>query len=219
MQISVYLDESGDLGWKFDHPYRNGGSSRYLTIAAILIHPDKRKHLKRVMKRLYVKTKTPPEQEVKWASLTEEHRLWIANKLVDFQIKHGNDVKYLSITVKKEKVMEHIRKDPNKLYNYMIKLLLTEEFAKYSDVFFHVDQRAIKVKSGNSMHDYLQTVLWFDLGSETIIKTSQCDSKQYLCIQLADIFSGIVQNHFEDGKSEPYNRLVPHSEIKRLYFG
>lgn len=74
MQISVYLDESGDLGWKFDHPYRNGGSSRYLTIAAILIHPDKRKHLKRVMKRLYVKTKTPPEQEVKWASLTEEHR-------------------------------------------------------------------------------------------------------------------------------------------------
>lgn len=115
--------------------------------------------------------------------------------------------------------MEHIRKDPNKLYNYMIKLLLTEEFAKYSDVFFHVDQRAIKVKSGNSMHDYLQTVLWFDLGSETIIKTSQCDSKQYLCIQLADIFSGIVQNHFEDGKSEPYNRLVPHSEIKRLYFG
>ena len=36
MQVSVYLDESGDLGWKFDAPYRCGGSSRYLTISAII---------------------------------------------------------------------------------------------------------------------------------------------------------------------------------------
>lgn len=37
MDITVYLDESGDLGWKFDAPYRSGGSSRYLTIAAIAV--------------------------------------------------------------------------------------------------------------------------------------------------------------------------------------
>ncbi|MBF4102116.1 DUF3800 domain-containing protein [Gallibacterium anatis] len=52
MQISVYLDESGDLGWKFDAPYRQGGSSRYLTIAAIVINHDKRHILKRLMKDL-----------------------------------------------------------------------------------------------------------------------------------------------------------------------
>ncbi|VEH66653.1 Uncharacterised protein [Rodentibacter pneumotropicus] len=57
MQVSVYLDESGDLGWKFDAPYRQGGSSRYLTIATILIHHDKRHLLKRLMKSLYKKTK------------------------------------------------------------------------------------------------------------------------------------------------------------------
>lgn len=45
---------------------------------------------------------------------------------------------------KKEKVMPHIRQDPNKLYNYMIKLLLAREFARYDEVIFNVDQRAIK---------------------------------------------------------------------------
>jgi hypothetical protein len=36
----IYLDESGELGWKFDAPYRKGGSSRYLTIASLVISPD-----------------------------------------------------------------------------------------------------------------------------------------------------------------------------------
>lgn len=38
----IYLDESGDTGWKFELPYRNGGSSRYLTIAALIAPSEKR---------------------------------------------------------------------------------------------------------------------------------------------------------------------------------
>ena len=34
---TIYLDESGDLGWKFDADFKRGGSSRYLTIAAAVI--------------------------------------------------------------------------------------------------------------------------------------------------------------------------------------
>lgn len=33
--MNVYLDESGDLGWVLDKPYRNGGSSRFMTIAFV----------------------------------------------------------------------------------------------------------------------------------------------------------------------------------------
>lgn len=29
----AYLDESGDLGWKLDAPYDDGGSARYFVIA------------------------------------------------------------------------------------------------------------------------------------------------------------------------------------------
>ncbi|WP_159990844.1 DUF3800 domain-containing protein [Pelistega ratti] len=218
MQISAYLDESGDLGWKFDAPYRQGGSSRYLTIAAILIHHDKRHLLKRLMRDLYNKTKTPTNKEVKWAALTVEQRIWIANKLADFKIKHGNDVQYFCMTVNKEKVAVHIRQDQNKLYNYMVKCLLAKEFAKYNKVIFNIDQRTMKVQSGNSLHDYLQTTIWLDIGAETLLTTNQCDSKCHLGVQLADIISGIVQSHFEDAKSEPFNILEVHSEVKTLFF-
>lgn len=218
MDVSVYLDESGDLGWKFDKPYRKGGSSRYLTIATIIIAHDKRHLLQRLMKSLYKKTNTTSNTELKWARLSIEHRIWIAEKLADFKNKHGADVKFLCITVRKEKVMSHIRKDPNKLYNYMIKLLLAAELSQYNDVLFNVDQRAIKVKSGNSLHDYLQTSIWFELGTATTLNTVSCDSKCHLGVQMADIISGIVQNHYEDNKSEPFKKLILHLNSKRLYF-
>lgn len=218
MQVSVYLDESGDLGWKFDQPYRKGGSSRYLTIATILIAHDKRHHLKRLMKDLYKKTKTANDQEVKWANLSQEHRLWIAQKLVNLKIKLGSDIQFMCISVKKEQVKLHIRKDPNKLYNYMIKVLLLNELARYKQVIFNIDQRSMKVESGNSLHDYLQTEIWLTLGAETELETKSCDSKHHLGVQLADILSGIVQSHFEDNKSETYKYLAQHSHIQKLFF-
>jgi len=55
MALLIYLDESGDLGWNFSAPFRNGGSSRFLTIAALCV-PTPKKHLpKRVVKKLYQK--------------------------------------------------------------------------------------------------------------------------------------------------------------------
>lgn len=218
MQMSVYLDESGDLGWKFELPYRKGGSSRYLTIAAILIAHEKRHHLKRLMKDLYHKTKTPSSQEVKWANLSQADRLWIAEKLANLKTKLGSDIRFMCISVKKSQVKAHIRKDPNKLYNYMIKVLLINELARYPHVIFNIDQRSMKVESGNSLHDYLQTEIWLNLGAETTLETKSCDSKHHLGVQLADILSGIVQSHFEDGKSEPHKLLAQHNHIHTLFF-
>lgn len=53
MQAISYLDESGDLGWKFHQPYRQGGSSRYLSLAAIILPFDKKHLPKRFITDLY----------------------------------------------------------------------------------------------------------------------------------------------------------------------
>ena len=66
--------------------------------------------------------------------------------------------------------MYHIRQDPNKLYNYMVKLLLLEQMAKHDRVTFTPDPRSIKVDIGNSLHDYFQTELWFTSESKTVLK-------------------------------------------------
>jgi len=34
--VRIFVDESGDLGWQFNDPYRAGGSSRYLTLACLI---------------------------------------------------------------------------------------------------------------------------------------------------------------------------------------
>jgi len=79
-KIAIFLDESGDLRWKFTSPYRFGGSSRYLTIASLVINPDKRHLAKRVIKSLYQKFKWPTATERKWSEMKPEEKLFFAEK-------------------------------------------------------------------------------------------------------------------------------------------
>lgn len=133
-------------------------------------------------------------------------------------VDNFQDIKYFSITVQKTNVQNHIRNDSNKLYNYMINLLLLEEMAKYDDVRFVPDPRSIKVESGNSLHDYLQTQLWFDRGVTTQLATCPSDSSCSRNVQFADMLSGLVQSHFEDNKSAPWAIMGPRIISKKLFF-
>lgn len=113
--------------------------------------------------------------------------------------------------------MAHIRKDPNKLYNYMIGMLLLDHMARADEVIFTPDDRSIKVQSGNSLHDYLQTKLWMERGVATELKTIPCDSSKNLCVQFADMISGIAQGHYEDRNSEPLRLLSRHFRPFLIY--
>ena len=65
----IYVDESGDLGWNFSAPYRRGGSSRYLTVAAFCV-PSSKKHIpKRAVRNLYEKFHWPTSVEKKWQQM------------------------------------------------------------------------------------------------------------------------------------------------------
>ena len=214
----IYLDESGDLGWKFDAPYRRGGSSRHITIASLVVSPSKKHLPKRLIKKLYDKFNWPTNVEKKWADMTIEERVWFAEQANKLKNKYRQDIRYMSITVKKENVQGHIRSDANKLYNYMIGLSLLNEMRKHEKVTFVPDPRSVKVESGNSLHDYLQTQLWFEEKAETILTTEPFDSASNRNVQFADMLSGIVQGHFEDGNSKPWNEIRYNISYKTLFF-
>lgn len=214
----IYQDESGDLGWKFDAPYRRGGSSRYLTIASLVISTTKKHLPKRLIKKLYIKFNWATNIEKKWADMSINERIWFAEKANELRSKHPHDIRYLAITVRKENVQCHIRRDANKLYNYMIGLSLLNEMSKHSNITFIPDPRGIKVESGNSLHDYLQTQLWFEMRSTTILTTTPCDSAASRNVQFSDMLSGIVQGHFEDGNSKPWDKLRSNISYKTLFF-
>jgi hypothetical protein len=215
--MNVYLDESGDLGWKFDAPYMRGGSSRFLTIAMLITPKDKAAKPKRLVKKLYKYTGAEPKQELKASHLDDEERKWFSQKAADMLLANS-EIKLVAITVKKENVWEHIRQDPNKLYNYMIKLALIDQISQSPQVSLIHDERSVKVKSGNSMADYLQSTLWFERNSRTVLQTTPMESKNSLGIQFADYIANFIWRRHEFNDSGPSNILRPHIIRHPLFF-
>jgi len=213
----IYLDESGDLGWKFDAPYRQGGSSRYLTISALCV-PLEKKHIpKRVIKSLYIKYKQRSDTEFKWARMTNHQRQFFAEQMRDMCLQHP-DIFVKAIVVKKQNVLAHIRKDGNKLYNYMIKLALLDFMSQFEVVTLVPDPRSIKVASGNSLRDYLQTELWFTKNSSTNLIATPVDSRASLGLQFSDMVAGLIQSRYEDNSSAAFQLAHGCIGINRLFF-
>jgi hypothetical protein len=100
----------------------------------------------------------------------------------------------------------------------MISKLLLNEMAKYDEVTFIPDPRTIKVKSGNSLPDYLQTQLWFEKQVTTKLNYNPISSDQSLNLQFADMLSGCIQSHFEDTNSTNFNLLKDCISYKVLFF-
>jgi hypothetical protein len=212
-----YVDESGDLGWTFDAPYRKGGSSRYLTIGT-LICPSGKKHLpKRLIKGLYRQFGWDYALEKKWSEMSGEEREVFAQEVSQLIAKFP-DIKLVAMTVAKEKVTGHMRKDANTLYNYMVKLSLANEMCRYDNVTLIPDARSIKVASGNSLHDYLSIHLTFERRVETDLHTVPCDSSCTLNLQFADMFAGLVHHHYEDSHGSCWNILRGLIISRKLFF-
>ncbi len=215
--MNLYLDESGDLGFTFDRPYRYGGSSRHLTIALLLV-PKELSHLpKRIVKKLYQRKKQPTSKELKGREITSKDRLFLANKIVALLANHPS-IEAFAITVYKKNVEEHIRRDANKLYNYMISLVLLDRIKDRPHITFIPDKRSIKVQSGNSLVDYLQTKLMFDLNSKTIIENKPQESHKVLNLQLVHFITNFVWKKYEDNHSPEHDILKQKVQLTHLFF-
>ncbi|MGE0049222.1 MAG: DUF3800 domain-containing protein [Acidithiobacillus sp.] len=74
MTAHIYLDESGDLGWQFGRPFKRGGSSRYLVIAALVAPPDKDMVTERCIRGLHKARGWSSAKEKKWSAMTPTGR-------------------------------------------------------------------------------------------------------------------------------------------------
>ncbi len=215
--LRVFIDEAGDLGWILDKPYRRGGSSRFLTLCFLLTPDALAKHPVRLVKRFKQKHRIPRGEELKGKDLTGSQLEEFASKVGGLVQAH-DQLKLLAITVQKDNVQPHTREDPNKLYNYMIRLCLLDHLRGQTEAAIIPDPRSIKVASGNSMVDYLQTTLWFDLSSQTRLFHYPVESGKSNNLQLVDVVSHVVWSHHEDRQSTAYKLLAPHMVCKHLFF-
>jgi hypothetical protein len=217
MAINVYLDESGDLGWRFDAPYRKGGSSRFLTIAFVICPSEKKYLPKRIVSKLYRRIKANTSIEIKGSSLDIAEKEFVARETVKMLQAHP-DIKIIYITVQKENVASHIQQDSNLIYNYMMKLALLKEIDVYPVVNLIRDNKTVKIKSGNSLINYLQTELYFSHDSSSKIIDIPSDSKAVTNLVFIDWLNNIIWANYEDKNSSPYNILKDYIHSNHLFF-
>lgn len=215
--MNVYLDESGDLGWILDKPYRHGGSSRFLTIAFVCCPSEKKHLLRRVVVEVYKRKKADPKIEIKGSSLSIEDKVFFAEKVRKL-VSMNPDIKIGAITVNKSKVQTHIREDANKLYNYMIRLAVLPNVYGFPVVNLIRDNKTVKVKSGNSLIDYLQMSLWFDMNSSTRIVDIPSDSKKVKNLIFIDWINNLIWGKYEDGNDRAYEIIRNVMTSKKLFF-
>jgi len=166
---------------------------------------------------MYQKYKWKAGKERKFVQLSLNQRVEFATKAKALCDAHP-DIHIHAIVVKKENVQAHIRADGNKLYNYMIKLALIKRMAAHDVVTMVPDPRSLKVESGNSLHDYLQTELWFEEKAVAKLISKPQDSSKSRGIQFADMISGIIQDRYEDNDAKAARVILPRIRLNLLFF-
>ncbi|CAB3762418.1 DUF3800 domain-containing protein [Paraburkholderia humisilvae] len=214
--VTIYLDESGCLGWKLTEPYLRGGSSQYFTLAAVVIPDGRESVLNRVVRGLYKKRGRAAKNELKSVVLSRGEHERFALALPEIHEKHP-DIRFMAITVRKENVNGAFRRNPNGLYNFMVKCLLLDLMREHESVCFIPDKRSMKVEYKHGLHEYLST----ELASicDTALQTTPWKSKDCLPLQFVDILAGVVWAHHEYGNASAYWLAEPYLTEKHLFIG
>ena len=213
----IFLDESGDTGWSFALPYQRGGSSRFFVISACSLQAPALAKPEQLVRRLHKNRQWKDAGERKWARMSPTARTAFAASAAKLALDSAA-INLLAVVLEKRHVPAYARQGPNQLYNYMVKRLLLPEMARYDRVYFWPGERALPASSGNSLHDYLQTELWFGISAATRLETRPIDSRHSPNLQFVDMVSGVVHAHFEFGEARHWALLEPHVRLEKLNF-
>lgn len=202
----IFLDESGDLGWTFDKPNGDGGSSRFITISGIVIDEQQLKYVKRYISDIYRKYHLTPKMEKKGCNFSDLDAAYISANMSKI-ISRAPSFKVISITARKEKVLPRLRGDCNIFYNYMLGVMLPDTFRFNKDIKVVLDKRTIKVDHGNNFEAYIKTKCWGELGMDLNIVCDYDSSDKNEGIWMADWIADWVWRKYENNQDSAYNAL------------
>ena len=216
-EAHIFLDEAGDTGWSLALPFTRGGSSRYLVIAACLLPEPVVAKPEQLIRHLHNHRQWSKSAERKWSRMSPTARSAFSASAAKLA-RDNPAISLRGIVVDKRSVAIHVRHDPHKLYNYMVKRLLLQDMSQHERVQFRPDLRSVPANSGTSLHDYLQTELWFGVGARTRLETRPIDSRHSPQLQFVDMVAGAIHSHFEFGESRHWAQLEPHVPLELLDF-
>ncbi len=193
MSCFVYLDESGDTGFKF---YR--GSSIYFVITILIVQDpiplnsaiaDLRQHLHYRDDHEFKFTRSKPATRLQFIGVLRRHEVLIRTLVVD----------------KRRLTLPHMR-TTDIFYNYLVNQLLTHDDGRITDATLILDERQKGKKSKQQLSTYLRRQLNAgDLNRVAAIKYHQSHRDNLL--QAVDMASGAINAHFASGEHTYFNAL------------
>jgi hypothetical protein len=203
--VVIYIDESGDLGL-------SEKSSKYLVIAAIAL-PDPKK-LGRIIKHMRTgkfKKQLYRAKEIKANSSNKDIIKHMINKL--------NQTENISLSIivleKKKLYSEYLKKDRNKLYNYVAGFIPSTLSIENHNVEVHIDRSKRKRVLREDFDKYFYSKL--QKGTDRKITIQHDDSELYAGIQFADIIANVYFKKYEYKDSQLSDLITIKAEIKEMF--
>ncbi|MEM8527828.1 MAG: DUF3800 domain-containing protein [Bacteroidota bacterium] len=222
MKYHAYFDESGDLGWTLDKPYRKGGSSQYFTIAALILPSEKEKYINRFIKKFH-KERGGQEREYKGADFSNRKAKVMARKIVAL-LQDDDEMTLVAATIKKANMPPILQGTDNSniLYNHMVQSILCHHIKNLHQVQIIPDKRSIPSGSQNSCADLIKHKLWCELQSNVNIHYQAAESHHNQRLQFIDWVANFVWRGFEgqgtSGQGEAYEVLERAMEDNKYPF-
>jgi hypothetical protein len=217
MGIEVYLDESGDLGWALNDPYRHKGSSRYFTLAYAIIPVEDIKHVKRFVRK-FLKERGA-KNEVKGAKIRTGQAKSLAREMNNLRERLPS-VFIGAVTVHKINVISILQDTGNSdiLYNHMVKEGICSNLPDSEFINIIPDQRSVPRGSQNSCSDLIKEEVWLKQQRNININYTPRESHLNEGLMFIDWVANFVWRHYENGYSAPYQILAPLLSEQKLFF-
>lgn len=194
----IFLDESGDPGFKFDK-----GSSKFFVIALVIFdNPLDAEETALKIKRLREKLKLSPYFEFKFNKLSNYYRYQF------FEAIRGCSFRLRVMVVNKQILhSSHLTSRKESFYSYFVSELFKHNQGNIAAANIKIDGSGDK-----AFKKAFQTYLRQKLREGVIGKFKFVDSKTDSLIQLADMVSGAVYRAYNPDKQDKgfYDRITPY---------
>lgn len=209
MDVYVFVDESGDLGF-------SEKSSPFFTLGYAIMLDDDSKFIenktRRLRKNMNRSKKITGMQEFKFSNDSDTTKIRFLNKIVNFDLKIG------TVVVSKDSVKQELKNNKTLLYNYIavheiIDTIIGQylkPLSPYNHIHYTIDKNtSISVDDFNEYCEgkieSLARPRKFVGDIETSI--SHLDSKSHSCLQVADYVAGAISAKFTRNEPKYYDMI------------
>lgn len=186
MSLFVYLDESGDSGFKFRQ-----GSSRYFVITLFLVNDPI--PIQTAIDDLREQLSFGPRTEFKFNHSADDVKERFLRTL------RNHDFLIRAIVIDKTLMTQPYMRKRETFYNYLVRLVLTYDHGSIGGATLVLDESIKSKKQQLHIGTYLRRALNSDPGAPKIRKIVHRASHSDNLIQAADMISGAIYRKYDRG--------------------